>query len=213
MPDPGLIFATMRMRRFRLAILTYAVASSCAATAVAQLPRAAPAAKARLGEVHYGPRVGGVIGADTALVEWRLSPVDSLAAAILSVRVGLTARPDFRVVQCVRVVYLGAGGTPDTAYLGRPDGADWQPEVSLNVGQQLVGLSGAGGWFVDALQLHFSDGAVSPRYGGPGGDVAFATQLRELPGGGGYRGRLLGFYGTERDGLLESIGLVWWPVE
>ena len=171
----------------------------------------APSAKAQLSEVHYSPLAGGVVGRQGRLREYRLSP-DSAAARIVSLQVGLTPREDWRIVQCLRVVYERLPGTPDTVLLGGGDGADWQPAYRLREGQTLTGVSGAGGWFVDAIQFHFSDGAASARFGGAGGDTGFAVRLQSRPDGS-PRSTLLGFYGSTHDGLLESIGLVFWPLE
>ncbi len=179
-------------------------------SALSQKPWTAPARKARLSEVHYSPRVGGVIGARGELVEWRLSP-DSTAARIASLQVGCAPPSQGRLVQCVRVVYGAPFGKTDTLLIGGAAGAEWFAPHVLSPGQTLVGISGAGGWFVDALQFHFSDGASTPRYGGTGGDTGFAVRLHTQPDGAA-RSLLLGLYGSETQGRLESIGLVFWPL-
>ena len=192
----------------RFAFLSAALSLSL--SALSQNPWHPPSAKARLSEVHYSPLAGGVVGRQGPLREYRLSP-DSTAARITSLRVGLTPREDWRIVQCLEVVYASSGGRSDTLLLGGADGADWQPPYRLRENQTLTGVSGAGGWFVDAIQFHFSDGATSARYGGTGGDTAFGLHLHAQPDGT-PRSTLLGFYGSEHDGLLESIGLVFWPL-
>ncbi len=180
--------------------------------AFAQNPWISPVRKAQLYEVHHSARVGGVVGSTQAdLLEWRLSP-DSTAARLLSIQVGLTPRPDWRIVQCLRLRYLNPQGHVDTIQIGGADFAEWATPIELKAGQQLLGISGAGGWFIDAIQFHFSGGQVSPRFGGSGGDTTFDLRIQTRPDGQ-PRGALLGFYGSIQDSLLESLGLVFWPIE
>ena len=167
-----------------------------------------PNVKAKLGEVHYSPAVGGVLGSEEPTFELLLSE----ATPLVTIRVGLTPDPNFRVVKVIEFKTLRTADNYRTDYVGSPEGdTDWQPVITVPAGHTVRGISGRGGWFIDAISFHFTDGSRSPEFGGAGGDTDFRILLAETPLGQ-PRGRLLGFYGTA-GGLVESLGLVFWPVE
>jgi hypothetical protein len=95
--------------------------------------------------------------------------------------------------------------------IGRALG-EWQPRHDLNEGAFLAGVSGAGGWYVDSLRFHFSDGTQTPKYGGPGGDSDFHLLLHQRDGR--WTAEPRGVWGTiSTNNLLETIGLLTMPVE
>jgi hypothetical protein len=178
---------------------------------LAQLPVTAsavnvPTSKPRLGEVHYGNRAGGLIGQEGPTQQLLfLAEGDQL----LRLQVGLTAAGN--VVKALRFVVQQRSGAQAMYLFGEAIGAVWQPVVAVKKGRSLVGISGAGGWFIDNLRFHFDDGSTTPRYGGTGGDNDFQLLLTKSPKGH-YRGRLMGLWGSATD-QLESVGLVFFPIE
>ena len=89
-------------------------------------------------------------------------------------------------------------GTPQEKYIVPKD-------------RKLVGISGAAGWYIDSLAFVFDNGSTTPKYGGEGGDLNFTLVLNKKQTGE-YLGRLMGFWGSHTS-VLETIGLVFWPIE
>ena len=67
-----------------------------------------------------------------------------------------------------------------------PGAAEFAPEFRVHQGSKLIGISRRTGWYVDAVQFHFSDGS--------------------------YRGEIRGLSGNAGD-LVEVLGLIFWPAE
>lgn len=167
-----------------------------------------PDRKAKLGELHYSAPVGGVTGTESpAFAEEFLAPGHEL----LSIEVGTTGKDDFLVVQCLRFEYRDSRGRRRRYVVGRETGADFAPAYRVPKGSRLIGISGRGGWYIDALQFHFEDGSSSPEYGGRGGDTTFRT-LMIRRADGSYPGEIRGLYGNAGE-LVEVLGLIFWPLE
>ena len=165
-----------------------------------------PQSKPRLGEVHYGNRVGGLIGQE--------GPTRHLifleeGDRISELMVSLT--PEGTIVKGFRLMVAKADGSTEDHVFGKVDGGTWQAPYPVPDGAELVGIAGAAGWYIDRLRFLFNDGSESPTYGGPGGDNAFELKLATRPDGT-LRGRMMGFWGSWTD-VLETIGLVFWPLE
>ena len=186
-----------------LALLPSLLFLTLCTCARAQFP---PDVKAKLGEIHYSPAVGGVLGSEEPAFELLFEE-----ERIESIRVGITANPDFRVVQVIEFTVRRADGSLVKRLIGGAEEADWQPVIAMPKGATLRGISGRGGWFIDAIRFHFTDGSQSPEYGGAGGDTEFRLLLAETAERRA-RGAFRGFYGTA-GGLVESLGLVFWPLE
>jgi hypothetical protein len=114
--------------------------------------------------------------------------------------------PEVPVIASIQFRYQNSDGKGAIAFLGVGDNC--APEYAVPPGVSLVGISGAGGWFVDQIRFHFSDNSTTPAYGGTGGDHEFSLTLRKKDGK--FVGRIVGFYGTEEGGKLESLGLLYW---
>jgi hypothetical protein len=169
---------------------------------------AIPDVKARLGELHYSAPVGGVTGTESPAFRAEfLTP----GTVLRQIEVGTTGNADFLVVQCLRFTYTDADGREQVYTVGRPAGAEFASPYPVPPGGQWIGISGRAGWYIDAVQFHFSDGSVSPLYGGRGGDTTFRTLITQNADGG-YRGELRGIYGHAGE-LVEVLGLIFWPVE
>ena len=168
-----------------------------------------PDRKTQLGEMHYSAPVGGVTGTQSPVfVTEFLTPGNEL----LAIEVGTTGNPDFLVVQCLRFRYReGHSGREQTYTVGRATDADFAPPHRVPTGTNLIGISGRGGWYIDAIQFHFADGSSSPEYGGAGGDTTFRTLMTQRVDGS-YRGEVRGLYGHAGE-LVEVLGLVFWPLE
>ena len=167
---------------------------------------AAPSRKPRLGDVHLGNRVGGVLaqeGPTTQVV--CMEEGDQL----LSIQVSLQEKT--KLVKGFRMVVLKNNKQPQTYDFGATEGGAWQPAYKVAKGRELTGISGAAGWFVDRIRFHFDDGSVTPVYGGAGGDNDFQLLIARNEKGQ-LRGRWLGFWGSATD-KLESVGLVFFPKE
>lgn len=162
--------------------------------------------KAQLGEVHYSARVGGTVPTqgDTFLLR-ALTEGDILR----TVQVGVNRDVNFRVVQALKLVVEDSLGELQELTVGNAD-AKWEESVEVPEGAELVGISGASGWWIDQIRFHFSDGSVSSTFGGPGGDTDFQLILSQR--NEKWKGRWLGVWGTQTD-YLESLGLIFWPIE
>lgn len=66
----------------------------------------------------------------------------------------------------------------------------------------------AGGFSVDQLRFHLSNNSTTPTYGGTGVDHEFSVTLRKKDDK--HVGRVVGFFGTQDVGRLESLGLLCW---
>jgi hypothetical protein len=167
-----------------------------------------PNRKFQSGELHYSARVGGVLGEEGKPF---LEDFLNRRGEITSIEVGESPERNFRVIQCIRIEYRRGNGNREKVTLGNPDGARFRNPYRVGGRQELVGFSGRGGWWIDAIRFHFSDGSVYPTYGGDGGDTSFETILRPERNGR-YRGRVTGFYGSAGQ-YLESLGLIFEPAD
>jgi len=164
------------------------------------------AARPGPGALHFSAPVGGLWGArGGSFAVDCLGPADRL----LALQVNLGPAP-LRVVRGFRLRLQGVDGKAREALIGRSDG-EWQDWWEAPQGARPVGISGASGWLLDALQFHFDDGSRSPRYGGSGGDTTFHLQLNRQSNR--YGGRLRGFHGTATEDGLETLGLIFDPAE
>ena len=163
-----------------------------------------PAVRPGPGALHKSAPVGGVMGASGEPFSMEVLP---LGARLRRLRVNLGSGPSY-LVGGIEFETETSGGDLITHRIGAGTGA-WQDWFTVPLGASLTGISGASGWFIDALQFHFDDGSASPRYGGAGGDTTFRLQLQASAEG--TSGRLRGFYGTAADGLIETLGLVFDP--
>jgi hypothetical protein len=166
-----------------------------------------PGSKGRLGELHYSSLIGGTVGGRGEKFACELI---SANGKILSAQAGLSRARS--VIQALRFEVVEPSGTRATKTCGPAQGASWETPFAIPPGRQLIGLSGATGWFVDNLRFHLDDGTSSPLYGGTaGGDTAFQLLLNR-DSKGAWTGHLRGFWGSA-DGVLESVGLLFWPLE
>ena len=164
------------------------------------------AARPGPGAIHYGAPVGGIYGAaGTSFQADFLQPL----TRILSLQVNLGPAPA-KLIKGMKFRLRQEGGKVETLLIGNPEG-DWQEAFSIPEGNQLIGISGASGWYLDALQFHFSQGLTSPRYGGDGGDTEFDIRIpskRE-----GKSGRIRGFHGSYATEGIENLGLIFDPAD
>ncbi len=159
--------------------------------------------KPLLGEIHYGNRVGGIHAQEGETIQLiAFEEGDNIKA----IQVFLSER------QIVTGFTLDVVKDQDvkTFSFGNIEGIP-QEKYHVSGSKKLVGIKGASGWFIDSLLFVFDDGATTPKYGGNGGDLKFSLVLNQKPTGE-YLGRLMGFWGSHTN-LLETIGLVFWPVE
>ena len=188
-------------RAVRSLILTLSFALNAAVSGLAQ-SFDLPDHKARLGELHYSARVGS---ADITEGEPFRVMLASEQTTLMSIQVAVVGG----VVHALRFVYVDSLAQPHTITVGDDDDS-WQPPFFVPSGRKLVGISGAGGWWIDRIAFYLDDGSVSPTYGGSGGDTEF--QLKIAQSNGSWKGHFMGFWGTVGE-HVESIGLVFWPVE
>ena len=162
-----------------------------------------PDRKANLGEVHYSARVGCTVGTEGERFQALVIPEEGRLSSVQVATGG-------SVVHSLRFNYTDADGNEQTHLVGDEDG-DWQKAFMIPPGRTLVGISGAGGWWIDRLVFHLDDGTTSPAYGGTGGgDTDFSLLLAQRDGK--WKGRLMGFWGTVGE-HIESLGLIFWPIE
>jgi hypothetical protein len=165
-----------------------------------------PTTKPKLGEIHYGNRVGGLIGQEAKTTQLLcLEENDQL----LQIRVCLT--PRLNVVKGFELKILKKDGLVKSETFGNTNDGVWQIPFKVKKGQKLIGISGAAGWFIDNISFQFDDRTTTPTYGGKGGDNDFRLHITKSPKGY-FRGRLMGFWGSSTT-QLESIGLVFFPIE
>jgi hypothetical protein len=165
-----------------------------------------PTSKPKLGETHYGNRVGGLIGQEGKTTE--LICLEE-GDRIEEIRVCLT--PQLNVVKGFELKIQKKGGITKKAIFGSIMDGVWQPTFKVENGQKLIGISGAAGWFIDNISFQFDDNSSTPTYGGKGGDNDFKLHITKSQKGQ-FRGRLMGFWGSSTT-QLESIGLVFYPIE
>jgi hypothetical protein len=170
----------------------------------AQAQVSVPDGKAKLGELHYGPLVGGTIG---TLGE-RFAVQGLTGIRVEGIRVNLT--PERNLVKGFQF-FFRRGTRADTLTVGSTDGV-WEPTFSLRPDQSVVGVAGAGGWYLDRIEFLLSDGTQTPNYGGRGGDVDFRLSVHRRADGS-YASELRGFWGTRHEGRLETLGLLHMPLE
>lgn len=159
--------------------------------------------KPLLGEIHYGNRVGGVQaqeGKSLQLIAFEENDVLKCIQVFLSDRQIVTGFE----------LQVEKKGVAHTFSFGNLEGSP-QEKYFVPKNRKLVGIQGASGWFIDSIAFVFDDGSTTPRYGGGGGDLDFSLVLNKKPSGK-YLGRLMGFWGSSTN-LLETIGLVFWPIE
>lgn len=174
---------------------------------LAQTPFREPDHKARLGETHYGNRVGGLVAQEGQTV---VVLIQDSTETLRSIQVCVEKRPGFGIVKGFRIEVGRANGSTKTVTFGNQDGI-WENRYLVPTGRKLVGISGACGWFIDNLRFHFDDRSTTPLYGGTGGDTTFQLRLTQKTNGD-YKGRFMGFWGSWTQ-FLETIGLVFYPYE
>jgi hypothetical protein len=171
-----------------------------------------PVRKAQLGEMHYSSPIGGTTGAQGTKFS---CPLMGPSGRVRWAQVGLTSGSPV-VVQALRFAVQEPGQRTREIVCGDGEDADWNPPFPIPGERQLVGLSGATGWMVDNLRFHLDDGTASPLFGGPGGDTTFQVLLHR-DAQGKWKGHLRGFWGTFTQAPLprglESVGLIFWPLE
>jgi hypothetical protein len=165
-----------------------------------------PTSKPLLGQIHYGYRVGGLMGQEGKTKELIFieenDQVDKVIVAL---------NKDLNIVKGFKIEVSRSDGSVKTYDFGNVENSVWQKPFKINKGAKLIGVSGSAGWFVDNISFQTSDGKSSPLYGGKGGDTDYRLHLSKDPKGK-LKGRLMGFWGSSTD-YLETIGLVFWPIE
>lgn len=165
-----------------------------------------PHAKARLGEMHYSSLIGGTVGTRGKKFACELIGAKD---RVLSLQVALS-NDKLRIVKALRFETMNERGEQTVKTCGNETNADWQPTFTIPAGRQLVGISGASGWYVDNLRFHFDDGSTTPLYGGKGGDTEFRVLLNKT--NGQWKGHLRGFWGLSET-AIEALGLIFCPIE
>ena len=182
--------------------LVYALALLLFTACGSNLPRELTR-RAESGDTHYSAPVGGVVGSQE---ERFFNEFLRRRDEIRSIEVAVSQQRNFRVIQCIRIRVDRRRGEDEIITIGNPAGADFQREFRPRGRAELVGISGRSGWYIDAIRFHFSDGDVTPMYGGEGGDTSFDLRLAEAYNGR-YKGRVIGLYGTAGS-FVESLGLI-----
>jgi hypothetical protein len=172
------------------------------------IPFREPTTKAKLGELHYSSLIGGTTGSNGKRFACLLI---SEQGKILAAEAGVTTRGSVKTIQALRFRVQEPGKSSELKVCGPADGALWMPAFPIPPGRQLIGFSGATGWQVDNLRFHLDDGRTSDLFGGSGGDTTFQTLLHRSAAGK-LKGHLRGIWGTSNEGL-ESLGLLFWPIE
>ncbi|MGL4631877.1 MAG: nucleoside hydrolase, partial [Leadbetterella sp.] len=165
-----------------------------------------PSNKPQLGDLHFSNRTGGTIGQEGKTKQLILCEKGDV---LTSIEIGLN--PDKSIVSALKCKVTKKDGSLTELIFGIEKNTLWQKPIVLSNKKYLVGISGASGWFVDNIQLHFSDGTKSPLYGGNGGDNDYSLQLSKNTSGK-YKSRFVGFWGSYTD-KLESLGLIYFPAE
>jgi hypothetical protein len=165
-----------------------------------------PNSKARLGEMHYSALAGGTVGAKGKKFACELV---GEKGRVLSVQVAVS-NDKLRLIKALRFEMTNTQNQRITETCGNESNAEWLPIFMIPDGRQIVGISGASGWYVDNLRFHLDDGTMSPIYGGKGGDTEFRLLLHQS--GGKWKGHLRGFWGLSEN-AIEALGLIFWPIE
>jgi purine nucleosidase len=165
-----------------------------------------PHSKPKLGEVHYGYRVGGLIGQ-----EGKTNELICIEENEQVTQIKVALNQSLNIVKGFQIEVLKKDGSLKSYDFGNTKDGLWQKPFIVKKGAKLIGVSGAAGWFVDNISFQTSDGSSSPIYGGKGGDTDYKLHISKNEKGQ-FRGRLMGFWGSSTD-FLESIGLVFYPVE
>jgi len=166
--------------------------------------------KPLLGEIHYGNRVGGIQAQEgDSVAVFAFEENDTLK----SIQVYLSENPSTPGFETIAgfVLEVEREGVSKAFTFGSITNS---PEEKYRVtgNKKLIGISGASGWLIDSMSFIFDDGSSTPKYGGVRGDLKFRLVLNQKPTGE-YLGRLMGFWGSDIRGHLETIGLVFWPIE
>jgi hypothetical protein len=164
-----------------------------------------PTHKPLLGEIHFGNRVGGEIAQEG--VTKKLTFLEN-GSRLGSIQVNITKAKN--VVKGLKLGILERNNQLKDYVFGDTLGI-WQEKIILKKSQELVGISGKMGWFIDSICFHFSDGTKTKRFGGNGGDIAFQN-IFNRDKKGKYKGKWSGFWGSATD-QLKTIGLVFMAVE
>ncbi|MEM1136321.1 MAG: hypothetical protein AAGI07_10830 [Bacteroidota bacterium] len=170
------------------------------------LPKATYSALPGSGMLHYSAPVGGVQGASGKSFFTEVLP---LGSKLQSLQVNLGEAP-LKIVKGFRCKVLHTTGKVEEVLIGASDG-NWQPEFEIDDAVEFVGISGASGWWFDNLQFHFSDGSMTPSYGGNGGDTTFNLFLNKK--NGEYGGRIRGFHGISAEQGIATLGLIFDPAD
>lgn len=164
-----------------------------------------PTHKPLLGEIHFGNRVGGEIAQEG--VTQKLICLEE-GSKLQSIQVNITKARN--VVKGLKMIILDKNNQVKDYVFGDTLGI-WQEKIILKKSQDLVGISGTMGWFIDSICFHFSDGAKTKRFGGNGGDITFQNIFNQGKKGN-FKGKWIGFWGSATD-QLETIGLIFMAVE
>ncbi len=167
----------------------------------------APTQKAKLGEIHYSSRIGGTVGETGKKFAVVVAPQSE---QLVRISVCVSADGNAGVVKGFRFETQNKAGKRQSVTCGDITGK-WLPTYTVSGKQQLTGISGSCGWFIDSIRFHFDDGSQTPLYGSQtGGDTDYALILSRK--NGKLKGRWMGFWGTATDNI-ESLGLVFFPIE
>ncbi len=158
-----------------------------------------PAAKPGPAALHKTALLGGTTGAEGIPFSMELEGM------LKSIQVNLGAAP-LSLVKGIRFQVLTKEGEMKEQTIGNAEG-NWQTAHELESGQELVGIAGRSGWFMDAIQFLFDAEKSSPMYGGEGGDTAFSLRLHR------DQGKIRGFYGTYTSDGIETMGFLFDPVD
>jgi hypothetical protein len=166
-----------------------------------------PKSKPKLGEVHYGNRVGGLIGQEGLNQEliFLAHEKDQLK------KIFIALNSEKNIVKAIRFMVEMRDGSLKTFDFGFANNNEYLFQYELKKNQKLIGIKGSGGWFIDNLGFIFSDGKETQIWGGKGGDNTFRISLSKDVRGI-LKGRLMGVYGSYTE-HLESLGLIFWPIE
>jgi hypothetical protein len=165
-----------------------------------------PTRKPNLGELHFGSLAGGTEPLKGEMFAAEFLPIGSQLVRIeVAEKAGRPA-----LIAGLRFTVKHSDGAERVQVLGLASGA-WRPAWQVPAGATVTGFSAAGGWMVDSLKFHFSDGSETPRHGGAGGDFEQRCEITRRDGR--WTGRLCGLWGSTSNGALESIGLLTMPEE
>lgn len=165
-----------------------------------------PSERPGLGELHMSSLIGGTHGRNGSEFMQEIIPVGWKLTGIQA-NVG---ENNLHLVRGIRFSLEDSTGAAQEKMIGDERG-EWLALYNVPDGAELVGISGASGWYIDAIQFHFSDGSATPSYGGSGGDTIFDIRLNKKDDR--HKGRIRGFYGSRDRQGIETLGLVFEPGE